>query len=1017
MSLANAARMCALWMDSDRPVRLGGGGTDELPLADRPNNELQMVQPAPKKGTSQVLNPKLKMNPWQASVVNRVTARCRKQKSFLLYHRMGAGKTISMLMIMHNIPTTVRRVIFAPRSILLDTYNENGDLRIIYKDKEVVNKRARDFELYPIDGDPVEHNGNMYYSFVELLKTGQLIDVCKGAFVGIDEIHNLVPYLKNSRALNTMRQAMSGALRIVGMTGTPIVHHVSDLTVIMSILIPEQGRGKIPVTDTTFKSKYYIETEKDKENAAWDMSYLFGAARTGAIVTSELGSFAFMNNIITLVLSAAVFGGGGVAAYLGQFAAKVALGGLVYTKTMNFFQTAVKGILERIRQQDYESLNQRALIQDYQHMISFFDYKIEDSVRWKFPDKVLVEIQSPYTLYQMHMLIRMMGNKSLFGEYHSTILGMDEGEDIADINQVFLKYVSRVGDLSPDHEDYSVKWKWTELKDGEVVEMRADDFKPDASEKIVCVAEPKDASKPKDAVPNGVFSCPKFLDALSILNRYYTMDTPHVQHNKDTYAQWKEKQEAKLQAEDLRAVGHVPQCPKMNMEGSKPKLAQPILLKHKKGHFIPNGENGKRFLPIVYCSYETTMMEFSAFLSSQNLEHYVFHGKDSPGRRSLLKKLVAGTQYDIGKGPFCAILHPSIIEGLSLTWNPCLIALDNIRGYGIQEQVYGRVLRNLQFVDDFENKYKKYVTQGRDESWRIHKYIYQLRSYYPQEQTWGQWFKRFRLAKLGGKIWSKLDIYETEGEQGTLEQYKASILRTDARLSETDVKTLSTVRPQDDLRGFVSESKRQDVKQATARERAIMYNRGTGGMLDWRTAWANTATFMSPEFEVTRWRIISSSPDQLVMAENGKQAMVLHALAKAFSQKKDNDIADKFCDDEPTCKPNLSVDDSSHTCSIIPLEGANALEDQKAAIRLVRRERQRVKRQNDRAKKSECPCVEEKAPGECFVTTLGSTMPKGCEPLKTAGVVKQAGMFSGRKWYRDCKPGSDASCAPKTPET
>ena len=67
-------------------------------------------------------------------------------------------------------------------------------------------------------------------------------------------------------------------------------------------------------------------------------------------------------------------------------------------------------------------------------------------------------MQSAYTIYQMHMLMRMMGNKSLFNGYHAMILGMDEGEDISDTDNVFLKYVSRVGDITPDHDVYDAVW-------------------------------------------------------------------------------------------------------------------------------------------------------------------------------------------------------------------------------------------------------------------------------------------------------------------------------------------------------------------------------------------------------------------------------------------------------------------------------------------------------------------------------------------------------------------------------
>ena len=338
-----------------------------------------------------------------------------------------------------------------------------------------------------------------------------------------------------------------------------------------------------------------------------------------------------------------------------------------------------------------------------------------------------------------------------------------------------------------------------------------------------------------------------------------------VRARPNKYDMWKKQQQANLQAEELSpVVGH--QCPKMAMPacqdpesgdfcsrqprpdarytlpaGSKPKLLEPVQM-IEGDNVRPNGQPGQRFLPIVYCSYETTFMEFSAFLTSMGLEHYVFHGKDSEKRRSEMKHLVAESIYLIGEGPFCALLHPSIIEGLSLTWNPCMVVLDNIRGYGIQEQVYGRVLRNLQFADSFVRP------SGADERWRLRKYIYQLRSYYPQEQTWTEWWK---------------------GQKGSQANYTKSVLRGDKPLSEADVLTMSTVRPGDDLRGYVSDKARRDIctppeKSARPRTCAELARRSI-------RAPCGPASRRSPP---SWWMRGASSarPDQLVMAESGKQA-------------------------------------------------------------------------------------------------------------------------------------------------
>ena len=140
---------------------------------------------------------------------------------------------------------------------------------------------------------------------------------------------------------------------------------------------------------------------------------------------------------------------------------------------------------------------------------------------------------------------------------------------------------------------------------------------------ITSAAVPKTADV-MDA-PEGVFSCPKFLDALSILNRYYQMDEPHLQHDPATYDMWKKQQQANLQAEELSPVV-APSAPRWRCPhatfgflrsenfvfanharirytlpaGSKPKLLEPVQM-IEGDNVRPNGQPGQRFLPIVYC--------------------------------------------------------------------------------------------------------------------------------------------------------------------------------------------------------------------------------------------------------------------------------------------------------------------------------------------------------------------------------------------------------------------------------
>lgn len=61
-------------------------------------------------------------------------------------------------------------------------------------------------------------------------------------------------------------------------------------------------------------------------------------------------------------------------------------------------------------------------------------------------------------------------------------------------------------------------------------------------------------------------------------------------------------------------------------------------------------------------------------------------------------KLKKARPFGTRDSPVCVLLHKSIMEGASFTFNPSLIALEPITGIGPQEQVYARVLRR--YPDD-----------------------------------------------------------------------------------------------------------------------------------------------------------------------------------------------------------------------------------------------------------------------------------------------------------------------------
>ena len=104
----------------------------------------------------------------------------------------------------------------------------------------------------------------------------------------------------------------------------------------------------------------------------------------------------------------------------------------------------------------------------------------------------------------------------------------------------------------------------------------------------------------------------------------------------------------------------------------------------------------------VYPRFEQTVREFSAFLSSRGIQHVVVDRKSKAVEDFLAqpRELLTGLGHEEVRNHdyMCTILHPDLIEGLNCTLNPALICLNTIDGYGILQQIHGRILRKLKHV-------------------------------------------------------------------------------------------------------------------------------------------------------------------------------------------------------------------------------------------------------------------------------------------------------------------------------
>ncbi len=112
------------------------------------------------------------------------------------------------------------------------------------------------------------------------------------------------------------------------------------------------------------------------------------------------------------------------------------------------------------------------------------------------------------------------------------------------------------------------------------------------------------------------------------------------------------------------------------------------------GKRIPSPD--ERYIPVVYSSFDGAGLRlFSAYLTALGERHLVLRGATDSAARHAAVMAAATARYAVGTGPLAVLLHPSLSEGLSFTFNPELLVLEPVRGYGNMDQVYARVLRRF----------------------------------------------------------------------------------------------------------------------------------------------------------------------------------------------------------------------------------------------------------------------------------------------------------------------------------
>jgi hypothetical protein len=137
-------------------------------------------------------------------------------------------------------------------------------------------------------------------------------------------------------------------------------------------------------------------------------------------------------------------------------------------------------------------------------------------------------------------------------------------------------------------------------------------------------------------------------------------------------------------------------CPKYN-------LCLKELLKMRKVATFPY-----TYMPVVYSCFDRYGFQtFSAFLTSMAIPHLIVHPEDDILHRTAVLKVAKSptTAWPATVNgmkeldPLCVLIHPTLTEGLSFSYNPAIFVLEMPFGFGVQEQIYARVIRTLSDQD------------------------------------------------------------------------------------------------------------------------------------------------------------------------------------------------------------------------------------------------------------------------------------------------------------------------------
>jgi hypothetical protein len=641
-----------------------------------------------------------------------------------MFHKAGSGKTISSLSILLSFRIDKKALIMCPASIRNTYGRDSNDMKTLFPTEAARHAWANNYEVKALADDP-----NSLEAYMRRLddiagedeKMAYAKALFKGRIIIVDEAHNMIPLVR--RYSDYMYDAFKSASKVILLTGTPILNQTSDWGVLMRLVSGDVTEATIPSEDVAFQQMFtsaslsrslqfqLLNPVRNIVNFAVDLGAkslpfvlsvagvyaskllagtaldnlrapayeLVGSNGTAIVVPQATGDvpdvvvpFLRPEDIYTTLVNTILLQqalnvikavSSGVARELPTIGARV-----VNAEIVNKFLFEM-GRITTFRDQ----LDSKAIVEASKRYVSFFDYETAPidprgiKPSQSFPKKAFgPAIEVTLDDFQFARLVSVFVSKgSIYGrdaEYVTQtrkLLGLTEADSFEDLS-TFKKYMPAISNLSADMLTF------TTTKEGVDGDIMRDEY---------IRYRAVDRASGRAVKKFGVFGCDKFDKVVQLLRG--------IRNN---------------------AGGLFGSYAVQSGPGGYKKFTKPKPVKTPEA----------RYLPIVYSNYDKNGLQlFSAYLDSIGEKHFVYLSTDSNIRRNYLEEECIVRRWNTGASeePLCVLLHPSIRESLSFTHSPALICLEQIAGFGYQEQVHARILRKYNSDQNEEDRPVKLIFQ------------------------------------------------------------------------------------------------------------------------------------------------------------------------------------------------------------------------------------------------------------------------------------------------------------------